>query len=129
VEDIVPYNTAAMMNNRSDKKNKLKIDNTKEKSSSKTKTDTNEVNEITASRDVWNEAPTVQEQLYHNRRTTTTSHPYAAMTSSKPGSHTTTTSTNEKAIIRTTMGDIHIQLYINPQNGRKFYWTFSIGLL
>jgi peptidylprolyl isomerase domain and WD repeat-containing protein 1 len=51
--------------------------------------------DIVARRDIWNEAPTVDDRLYH-------SDVHSKADSSK---------TANKAILRTTMGDIHIQLF------------------
>ena len=56
--------------------------------------DPNAPDDIVTRRDVWNEAPAVEDRLYHSDM-------HASSNSSK---------TANKAILRTTMGDIHIQL-------------------
>lgn len=84
------------------------------------KNNSNNVDDIATYRDVWNEAPTVQDQLYHNRQQT--QHSTDPLMNTKHGSTTNTSQSNNKAILRTTMGDIHIQLHntLTPKTVENF---------
>ena len=68
-------------------------------------------------RDVWNEAPTAADRLYYTSAGHASKHPLHSDTGSK------SSSTVRKAILRTTAGDIHVQLladYPIPKTLKNF---------